>query len=220
MTKNPEYTPSHETNGEFIVQYVCPITMIEFDGIHEFVAIWPTGYVVSERGLKEVGLSNLQAEYGPFTMEDTVRLLPTEDDLRLRTATLQATRELSLRKSKEQKKRLKQASSSSAVVDGGADDGLDMKEAPGNVADHHAHVKHVFASSSTTIPPLPLAPPSSSSLKSISAESRVLITAQSNVANQESKSEVFKNIFHNGKDVSKKDRDLFMSVAGFRYTLG
>ena len=46
--------------------FSCPITGTEFNGKHPFVMIWTTGYIISEKALRELGHDALQAEYGPF----------------------------------------------------------------------------------------------------------------------------------------------------------
>ncbi len=70
--------------------FVCPITGSEFDGLHPFVAIWTTGYVISESALRELGESTLQTDFGPFQYNndpnnyekttDVIRLLPSSDE--------------------------------------------------------------------------------------------------------------------------------------------
>ncbi|RYG67408.1 hypothetical protein EON64_07505, partial [archaeon] len=62
-------------------RFVCPVTNVEFNGQQAFVAIWPSGLVLSDKAVKELGVEALQAEYGPFTELDLVRLVPPEQDM-------------------------------------------------------------------------------------------------------------------------------------------
>ena len=59
--------------------YVCPITQLSLNGILPFVVVWTNGRVLSEKGVREMGVEFMQLEYGPFCTEDLVRLLPIEE---------------------------------------------------------------------------------------------------------------------------------------------
>jgi hypothetical protein len=73
LTAVPGYREAAEVEGELPPRYCCPITRVEMNGIHPFVVVWPTGHVLSEKALKEVGVPALQDEYGPFAEEDIIR---------------------------------------------------------------------------------------------------------------------------------------------------
>jgi hypothetical protein len=60
---------------------ICPVTQIEFTGTVPFVCVWSTGYLLSQRAIKEVGIDHLQIEYGPFSEIDLVMMLPQPDCL-------------------------------------------------------------------------------------------------------------------------------------------
>jgi hypothetical protein len=78
------------------------------------------------------------------------------------------------------------------------------------------------SSSSSSMPtPAPVAPPppTAGARKALTSASSLTKAAGGEVAAQSEKSSVFKNLFHTDGEADKKDRDLFMSVAGFRYTL-
>ena len=55
--------------------------------------------------------------------------------------------------------------------------------------------------------------------KKMSRAGQIASAAVKTVSEQSAGSEVFKNLFHTGNETDKHDRDLFMSVAGIRYTL-
>lgn len=77
--KTVEFTfnPLDKKDHESACKYCCPISSTEFNGLNPFVLIWTNGQVVSEKGIREMGgIEHLQAECGPFTDMDLVRLLP------------------------------------------------------------------------------------------------------------------------------------------------
>lgn len=192
--------------------YMCPVTQLPFNGLYSFVAIWTTGYVLSEKALREIGTDHLQLEYGPFSEADVVALLPPEDELSSRRAALEAQAELAHR-AKAEKKRLrkqemiancgimsgKEEAGVKSSTGGGSEDGLCKK----------ARVKE--SSGGAGVGGLALG-----------AGRSVVEEAKSSVAASKSKSALYDKLFH--KDPEKggeklSDRDLFMSVAGIRYTL-
>lgn len=42
-------------------RFICPITRSELDGLHPFLVIWPTGCVLSDKAMRELGPDALQA---------------------------------------------------------------------------------------------------------------------------------------------------------------
>ena len=81
-TKNPAYVSSSGGfDEESISEFMCPVTLLEFSGLHPFVVIWTTGFLLAEKAIREVGIEALQEEYGPFTEADVVHILPLESDL-------------------------------------------------------------------------------------------------------------------------------------------
>jgi hypothetical protein len=162
---------TRESTDESIPEYICPVTRIEFNGLHPFVVVWTTGKVLSEKALKEIGTDQLQDEFGPFTKEDIVRLLPTEDEATVMKSKLE---ELRLHSKKSSKKR---------TNDDAAAEGATTER------------------------------------KKISRAEAIVNHANKAVKLQSSNSGVFKNLFHDDSSKEMSDRDLFMSVAGIRYTL-
>ena len=101
--KNPDYHPQDADSHRFC----CPITMTEFSGQHPFVLIWSTGKVVSEKALKEIGVDGLQSEYGPFTADDIVRLIPTDEEKEKNVQAMLQRRAATGRDKMSSKKRVK-----------------------------------------------------------------------------------------------------------------
>ena len=60
------------------VFYECPVTGVELNGSQPFSIVWSTGCVVSEKAIKEVGVEQLQDEYGPFSAMDLVPVAPPD----------------------------------------------------------------------------------------------------------------------------------------------
>ncbi|KAJ1398273.1 Rtf2 RING-finger-domain-containing protein [Ochromonadaceae sp. CCMP2298] len=92
LCQNPNYSADNEVEGEQPPMFSCPITKMEFNTNQPFVAIWTTGYVLSEKAVKEVGIEALQSEYGPFAEDDVVRLIPTVFELEAQVARMVARR--------------------------------------------------------------------------------------------------------------------------------
>jgi hypothetical protein len=89
---NPD-TPTAGTDVDWSTDnwspFTCPIANVEMNGRHPFVALrrrnQEGGFatveggrvnVISEKALREVGIEALQAEYGPFTVDDVIPLVP------------------------------------------------------------------------------------------------------------------------------------------------
>jgi len=171
--------------------FVCPVTKDEFNGLHPFVAIWSTGFVLSEKAVREIGYEGLQEEYGPFTADNLIKLNPLESDMDSVRAQMHHRRELRAANAKPSKKR-----KVDEAVDG-----------PSTSSKRKAE-----SSEQTNVPAV--APPK------ISKSGVLVNAAQQSVEEHSKRSEVFKNLFHKDHEKDKKDRDLFMTVAGIRYTLG
>lgn len=81
--KNAIFTRNDNNNNDTnnANRYICPVTRVEFNGALPFVLIWSTGYVLSEKAIREIGIDSLQTEYGPFKESDIIKLIPRDDDL-------------------------------------------------------------------------------------------------------------------------------------------
>lgn len=97
-------TPNPDESSKDNFKFICPVTLIPFNGLNPFVAIWSTGFVLAERSLRELGIDRLQTEYGPFAESDIIRLLPSEEELIHRRARIQAELEVAQRKSRKKKR--------------------------------------------------------------------------------------------------------------------
>lgn len=204
LTKNPEYNAANRlddsTNSSSM--FICPISRLEFHGLHPFSFIWTTGYVLSDRAIKEIGIAGLQAEYGPFEEDDIFRLIPSEEELTSikervleRRARLKAEKDALKDTKKRRHEKITSSSSTSEAVQ-------PMKAESGS-KDASLPVVDVGMKKCTNI----------SIAKSVSA-----IAAKS-YEQQTTESDVYKKLFHKDNEAAKYDRDLFMSVAGIRYTL-
>jgi hypothetical protein len=186
MAPNPEYDDS-----TYSAKYICPLTMVPFNGINSFVAIWTTGYVLTEKAIRELGVDSLQSEYGPFTESDIVHLLPSEVELAQRRARWQAEQVVAQRKSKK-KKRPESVEETELLV--AATHPLDA------AVDSHSQKKLCAVANSLST-------------------QQVVEIAQSKNQTQEERSQVFQKLFHKDSDTKTSQRDLFISVGGLRYTL-
>jgi hypothetical protein len=202
LFKNPNYSVENEVDGELPAMFSCPITKMEFNGNHPFVAIWTTGFVLSEKAIKELGIEALQEEYGPFTADDIIRLIPTSFEIEAQTAHMLARRN---------KKKAEKAQSKGKDDAGQEGEPTRKRKQKEHGADGEngggKHEKHEAVEEPRAV-------------KNISKASNLVKSAADAIKTQQQASTVFKGLFHNDKEKDKHDRDLFMSVAGIRYTLG
>jgi hypothetical protein len=182
-----------------VARYICPITQTPFDGLHKFVAIWSTGFVLSEKALREIGAEGLQSEYGPFSDVDVVGLLPGDDELSHRRAELEARLEVEKQAKSKKRRPATEASGENAPE-------LEKRHRSGGAVEGA-----VVAEGKKAAAAGPRA--------AVGATSAIASSARAAVADSEGKSEVFKTLFHTDADAKTSSRDLLMSVAGFRYTL-
>ena len=178
---NPSYLEETSKDEEDRCKYACPVTLLPFNGIYNFVVLWSSGKVLSEKAVKEIGVQGLQAEYGPFTEADIVPLLPSEED-ESESVSMMLKRRAAAAANKEKK----------------------VSKKHGEESDHASKKMRVEG------PQMKV---------SIGGTSSMVKSAQDLVAKQEEGSSVFKKLFHKDKEVDKKARDLFMGVAGLRYSV-
>ena len=211
FTPNPAYSrsvvaaSSSSVEEKLPSQYVCPLTGQDFNGVYPFILVWTTGWLLSEKAVREMGFGTLQTEYGPFSEDDIVTVLPTEEQLVLSHHMMAArfAKTGSKKASKEEKKR-KRAKANGTEENANDIGGAESKESEERCAEG---VSHKVAT--TTHAP-------SVSLKS----SGVLARAASESVKAQESSNVFSGLFHKS-DPSKtmKADDLLMRVAGIRGTL-
>lgn len=123
---------------ELMAKYICPVTRIEMNARQSFVVIRTTGWVVSDRAIREIGIPNLQQEYGPFTADDIIRLVPEEDDEKILRDKMMERRS----KAKKEKKRKR--------AEEGVEDGAGEKESAEEKAARKAAKKAAKAASVPT----------------------------------------------------------------------
>ena len=203
LTVNPAFqaitSAMTESNEAEVARYICPVTGDVFNGSVPFSFIWTTSYVLSDRALRELGIDKLQAEYGPFTSNDVIRINPSAEEREV----LQS--KLSLRrvgkKSSESKRKLHAVSS---------------EEEP---KQSHQAKKSAIAAGAVTTDSHTVAKAGAPSATRLSSAHSLTQSATQEVVKQNEQSAVFRGLFHTDQQAKKSDRDLFMSVAGMRYTL-
>lgn len=105
---NPAPPPSRGVRDEMNVgletwaPFSCPVAGVEMNGRYPFVVLRRPGggaagedtrvNVLSEKALKQVGLDALQAEYGPVTEADVIKLVPTDVERARMVANLDTAR--------------------------------------------------------------------------------------------------------------------------------
>lgn len=198
---NPNYSNEKETDGEMPAKFSCPITKMEFNGNHPFVAIWTTGFVLSEKAIKELGIEALQEEYGPFTVDDIIKLIPTASELEAQVAKMVE------RRNKKKKEKSSKKTEHSAEQESGEPRKRKHKDESGGNQEKASRVDSSAGASGAGV-------------TSISKSNSLVKSANTAIKAQEESSSVFKGLFHKDHEKDKHDRDLFMSVAGIRYTLG
>lgn len=196
--------------------YMCPVTQLHFNGVYSFVAIWTTGYVLSDKAIREIGIDGLQLEYGPFAAGDVVGLLPSEEVLGARRAALEAEAEMALKAKVQEKQNKKKRGRVEGGEEAGAGQRLQLTE-EGEGEGKKSRKKERSGNSHTNT-----ASTGCSSAGTASLSSGVVDAARKNVTNTKGKSALYEKLFH--QDAEKGSRkpsgtDLFMSVSGIRYTL-
>jgi hypothetical protein len=222
LTPNTDYIRSGgddtgsggKEDSDLASPYMCPVTQLHFNGVYSFVVLWSTGYVLSEKALREIGAEGLQLEYGPFSAEDVVGLLPSEEELCARRAALEAAVEMARKKGKEAKKRGRDQRVSEAAAGEGARAAAGGAGAGENGDGGEGSGAHKSKKTKQRAP----VQKGKQSQSQLDAGSGIVEAARSSVAQSKGKSALYDKLFH--KDGEKMSgRDLFTSVAGIRYTL-
>ena len=204
FSKNPSFTESRQalTAEDAPARYICPITRQDFNGCHPFVLIWTTGWLLSEKAVREMGIDALQAEYGPFSQDDVVTALPLEEQMAASNhrMMIRYARAASDKKHSKEEKKRKRAMKS--VAEAKEDEQQRKSNDDDNV--------NVTVLSSDSNPGVKL----KSTGESVKA-------AFESVKAQGNSSAVFNNLFHKteGRETKKSADDLFMRVSGIRGTL-
>lgn len=176
---NPLYSTTDRDSK--ICKYICPITSQEFNGIIPFIYVWSTGYVLSENGYNEIGVQNLQEEYGPFNDDDIIRLFPSDVEM--------MTKNMEMRRSKfkEGKKQIKKRNNVDDTVTNESKCDVELVPKKHKVSSDAAIVKNKVKLTS--------------SISTIAAKA---------VQEQGTKSEIFKSLFHNKDSAKPSQYDTFL----------
>lgn len=142
-----------------------------------------------------MGISSLQDEYGPFTSEDIIRLIPQEHEIEELRVAMIKRRESNKKVSKKHSKESKESKESNEI-----DDFQEPKK---------KKIKGQDPKPSTTQGVLSLSTKSQSIMSSVNQS----------IQQQEEQSAIYKQLFHKDHEKDRNDKDLFMTVAGLRYTL-
>ena len=204
--------------------------------------------------MREIGVEGLQADYGPFSATDIIRLLPTEAELEEQIIRMNTNRQRSKSDKKASKKRkigeagafplesLPSVISHKNECDGGNADGHPSEGLPLTHSTAIASSLDIVSTQSaddknsrsltdsqpqkSKKPNLQAerkntakAPVMEEATGKLSVASSLCKDAEASIAKREAESNVFKSMFHKGGTSDKHDRDLFMSVAGIRYTI-
>jgi hypothetical protein len=215
LSPNPAYSLAKEMDGESRPKYICPITSMEFNGIHPFVVIWSTGFVISEKAIREIGIDGLQQEYGPFNTQDVVRLIPGDEELKEQRSHMESRRE-NMKNGKKDGKKTKRdresdisnTTSSSSSSNKGGDESQKVEKSEKKLKASNNSASTNFGREKV-----------SGSAVSLASATSLARKAAETIESQEAKSKIFKDLFHKGHEADKHDRDLFMSIAGLRYSV-
>ena len=73
LTPNPAYAALEDRamDGPEPARFMCPVTLQEMNGLHQFVVLFSTGWVMAEKATKEVGIVGLQVNrsYGTINID-------------------------------------------------------------------------------------------------------------------------------------------------------
>jgi hypothetical protein len=220
---------STSNNNTDNCKYSCPVTGDAFNGIVPFIFIWSSGYVLSERAIRELGIESLQGEYGPFNAIDIIKINPNIDSndyniLKSNMEIRRYERNLMNKKVKESNKRRRDSSDSNnknIELEEGEEiiDKTENMKISGKKRDHKGGLVsiqgHELSTSAAASSSSSVQPPA----KMTTAHSLVKNIVTKQIEKQNEVSGVYRGLFHKDHEADKKDRDLFMSVAGIRYTL-
>lgn len=210
--KNLDFAVSSTEDGRSV--RVCPVTQDEFNGSHPFVVLWPTGKVLSEKAIREIGIDGLQEEYGPFTSVDIVKLIPVEQEMDSARAAMHHRREA---------RKANKKSKATTIEDSLNSSNPDIDQTASGRKSKKRRIDEVEGvteeDSAEKRPPGPLSSSSATAPTSRSSANNLVRRAVDNVEQNTKESSIYKSLFHKDGEKDKKDKDLFMTVAGLRYTI-
>jgi len=165
---NNDEKRSNNTN-----RFICPVTRVEFNGSLPFVLIWSTGYVLSDKAIREVGIESLQSEYGPFNETDIIKLIPRDDELVQLKNDMKIRRENALNDKKRKRDTKNESKKEGENTNSNSNNKSSKKEEKNE--------------------------PKDNKMSTINSASTIAQAAISAIKRQEEKSDVFKNMFGNRK---------------------
>ena len=65
---------SVQSNEDISFSFICPITNVEMNGVNPFVLIRSSGHVISKKAIDELGMDELQEDYGSFSEQDLIQI--------------------------------------------------------------------------------------------------------------------------------------------------
>lgn len=185
------------TDGEPVPRFICPVTRVEMNAKQPFAVLRTTGWVLSERALREIGAANLQAEYGPFEADDVIRLVPEEDVEKELRGRMEERRAKAKSEKKEKKRKEREGEEGGAEGEGHKERKEKRKEKHGAHASYGDKGNRVGAGLSSA--------PMGLKVSSLAEEAKA--AAEKNMAS----SSAFASLFNSG-DSSKIDNARLMSV--------
>lgn len=219
-----KFTVNPDQSKKGSAPFMCPVTKLEMNGQLPFVIVWPTGHVISEKAVREIGSAGLQAEYGPFSPADLVKLCPLEEEQPAQIEQMISRRALRDGRGSGAKRThsdTKPVGLATGTV------GTATENQTEEARTEPKRVKKTITAADVSGPlPVPAITAAatttnsnSASVNNLRASASVVRSAAAAVAGQQS-GQVFQKLFHSEQQQGKmSDRDLFMSVAGLRYSI-
>ena len=222
LTVNPD-----QSKEKGSAPFMCPVTKLEMNGQVPFVIVWQTGHVLSEKAVREIGPAGLQSEFGPFDSADLVKLCPLEEEQPAQIEQMiarRAVRDGSSRGSGT-KRTHSEVKASGAVALPSTTGTLTLEDGRSDTK----RGKKVIATAAAGSGSLPQTATTTAAATAITTSTNNLRASASvvrsaaaavAVAGQQNGGRVYQKLFHSEQQQGKmSDRDLFMSVAGLRYSI-
>ncbi|XP_037025592.1 replication termination factor 2 [Bradysia coprophila] len=204
LTPNPVYTDCDKTEGSLDVRsapYICKLIGLEMTGKFRFVALWTCGCVFSERALKEIKSKNCSLCHTPFAEEDVVILNGNEEDTDLMLSKMQArtARQKAAKKEKKAKNQTKEITQTVTSADQQSVAGSSEQAAVVLPTSSHSNTKPTH-----TVKPNLKREAKSDAL--IDPDIKKLKDGVFSVAEDKSKTEVYKSLFTSHKSEQNQSR--------------
>ena len=202
---NPAYKEEagHMQGQDDEPPYFCPVTNLPLNGRYPFVLIKPTGHVVSQRALKQVGGKCCPVSESPLAPTDTIAINPSEESRKEMLEQLEARRasQAGAKKAKQKAAAAGGAAVGVASAGAGASASGSVEEPRAGAAGEAASAKAKGKAPAGPMPPPAKgnAPPAAAA--SASAGKRPRNEWEAALAERAEGSDVYKSLF-----ISKADR--------------